>query len=93
MKAVAEGQNGCVKLLIEKGVNVDAFENFRSPFTSFREVNSEVTARTALMIAVSNGKIDCMKSLLEAKPKVDMEKADSEGKTALVYALLRDKNE
>jgi len=82
MKAAAKGQNGCVKLLIEKGVDVNAFEDRK-------EEDSKVPAKTALMIAVSNGKFDCVKSLLEAK--ADMEAVDSEGKTALVYAVLRDR--
>jgi len=65
-EAAKEGRNEDLENLIDQGVNVDSFD-----YKDGLHLRRRVKARTALMIAASNGHDHCVKSLFEKGAKLE----------------------
>ena len=90
MFATYHGHTPIVLFLIGKRANINLVTNNNQDFNLGKLLSNRNKSSTALMLAAYAGKLEIVVALLKAGAKVNAQ--DSDGQTALMYAILGDPN-
>lgn len=89
-QAAKQGNSQTVKALLEKGANPDAQSISNEKFNLDGFLKTTQSKSTPLMLAAYTGRLEIVATFLNVKVNVNAQ--DSEGQTALTYAILGDHN-
>ncbi len=90
MFAAYYGQFPIVQFLLGKQANANLVSGNNQDFNFGKLLSNRNSKTTALMLACFAGKLEIVVALLKAGAQVNAQ--DSDGQTALIYAILGDKN-
>lgn len=90
MFAAYYGHTPLVQFLLSKKANASVASSNNSDFSFGKLLSNRNSKTTALMLAAFTGKLEIVLALLKAGAQVNAQ--DSDGQSALIYAILADKN-
>ena len=90
MFAAYYGHTPIVQFLLAKKANINLASSCNQDFNFGKLLSNRNNGTSALMLAAFAGKLEIVLALLKAGAQVNAQ--DSDGQTALIYAILADKN-
>lgn len=88
MIASYNGYMSITHMLLKFGANANLFTSLNTDFHLGKLLSNKNSKTTALMLAAYTGKLEMVLALIKGKADVNMQ--DSDGQTALIYAILGD---